>query len=254
MPRPKIIVGNWKMYTTRTGSVELAKAVVQGNPAGPNTKVVVCPPFPWLTAVAQAIAGSHVELGAQDCGVKKTEGAFTGQVSPDMLVEAGCRYTLVGHSERRHDLGESATLLREKATAGLDAGLTVIFCVGETLPQRQADQTEATLAEQLQNLVGLDPSKFDRLVVAYEPKWAIGTGHAATPEQVQTAHAFIRKQYAQLPGCSAVMASVLPILYGGTVNPENAAGLLALADVDGALVGGASLKADKFHAIVKAAG
>jgi triosephosphate isomerase len=254
MPRPKIIAGNWKMYTTHASAVELARGVVAGKTAGQNTRVVLCPPFPWLSAVAQTIAGSPVQLGAQDCSSIQKEGAYTGQVSAEMLVDAGCQYVIIGHNERRYGLNESLDMLRDKVRCAFNAGLHVIFCMGETLPMRQANQTESVLDTHMQSLHGQDIGKFNRLLIAYEPVWAIGTGHAATPDQVQETHAFIRKRLGTLPGSSENLASTIPILYGGSVNPGNGSALLSLPDVDGALVGGASLKADSFNAIVKAAG
>lgn len=252
MPRPKFIAGNWKMYTTRAAAVDLAAAVAKGLPAGSATRVAVCPPFPWLTAVADAVKGSAVAVGGQDCHFEK-EGAFTGSVSPQMLLDAGCKYAIVGHSERRHGLNETDELLNKKAQAALTAGLFVIFCVGELLAEREANQTEAVLDRQLSaGLAGLTTHQMARIVIAYEPVWAIGTGKVATNEQAQDAHAFIRRKIASLFGEN--VAGAILIQYGGSVKPDNAAGLLGQPDVDGALVGGASLKADSFLAIVAAAG
>ena len=252
MPRPKFIAGNWKMYTTRAAAVELAAAVAKGVPSPSPTRVGVCPPFPWLTAVADAVKGSSVVLGAQNCHHEK-EGAYTGEVSPTMLLDAGCRYVIVGHSERRHGLGETDAILNKKAKAALQAGLGVIFCVGELLAEREAGLTEKVLDTQLASgLAGLTEAELANLVIAYEPVWAIGTGKVASNEQAQEAHAFVRKKIAGL--FSEKVASSLLIQYGGSVKPDNAAGLLRQPDVDGALVGGASLKADSFLAIVAAAG
>jgi triosephosphate isomerase len=252
MPRPKFIAGNWKMYTTRAAAQELAAAVAKGLPANTAVRVAVCPPFPWLTAVADVLKNSPVALGAQNCHYEK-EGAFTGEVSPQMLLDAGCGYVIVGHSERRHGLGESDALLNKKARAALAAGLSVIFCVGELLDEREASRTEAVLDTQLTNgLAGIPAEHLGKLVIAYEPVWAIGTGKVATTEQAQEAHAFIRRKIAGQFGEN--VASSLLIQYGGSVKPDNAAGLLSQPDVDGALVGGASLKADAFLAIVAAAG
>jgi triosephosphate isomerase len=252
MPRPKFIAGNWKMYTTRTAAQELAAAVVKGVPAGSATRVAVCPPFPWLTAVADVVKGSAVALGGQNCHFEK-EGAFTGEVSPQMLLDAGCGYVIVGHSERRHGLGETDDVLNKKAKAALVTGLSVIFCVGELLAEREANQTEAVLDRQLTaGLAGLPAEQMAKLVIAYEPVWAIGTGKVATTEQAQAAHAFIRRRIRSAFGEN--VASSLLIQYGGSVKPDNVAGLLSQPDIDGALVGGASLKADQFLAIVAAAG
>ena len=252
MPRPKFIAGNWKMYTTRAAAADLASAVAKGLPAGSKARVAVCPPFPWLTAVADAVKGSAVAVGGQDCHYEK-EGAFTGSVSPQMLLDAGCKYVIIGHSERRHGLGETDDLLNKKAKAALAAGLSVIFCVGELLAEREANQTEAVLDRQLSaGLTGLTAEPMANLVIAYEPVWAIGTGKVASEQQAQDAHAFIRRKIAGLFGEN--VAGSLLIQYGGSVKPDNAAGLLGQPDVDGALVGGASLKADAFLAIVAAAG
>jgi triosephosphate isomerase len=252
MSRPKFVAGNWKMYTTRAAAQELAAAVAKGLPVNSATRVAVCPPFPWLTAVAEVLKNSPVAVGAQNCHYE-AEGAFTGEVSPRMLLDAGSGFVIVGHSERRHGLGESDALLNKKAKAALAAGLSVIFCVGELLDEREANRTEAILDRQLTDgLAGVPAEHLGKLVIAYEPVWAIGTGRVATAEQAQAAHAFIRKKIAGQFGEN--VASSLLIQYGGSVKPDNAAGLLSQPDVDGALVGGASLKADSFLAIVAAAG
>jgi len=250
VPRKKFVAGNWKMYTTLAQAKELAGAVVRRVDSDLTT-VAVCPPFPWLSAVAEVLRGSKVALGAQDCHFEK-EGAFTGSVSPEMLLEAGCRYVIVGHSERRHGLGETDELLNKKAKRALTAGLEVIFCIGELLAERESNRTESVLHRQLtEGLAALTPAQMGKLVVAYEPVWAIGTGKVATDQQAQEAHAFVRRTVAALFG--AAIADALVIQYGGSVKPENAAGLMRRPDVDGALVGGASLKAESFLAIVKAA-
>jgi triosephosphate isomerase len=251
MPRKKFVAGNWKMYTSLAQAKDLAAAVAKGVTSDAVT-VAVCPPFLWLTTVADVLKGSRVGLGGQDCAAEK-EGAFTGQVSPEMLRDAGCRYVIVGHSERRHGLTESDELLNRKAKAALAAGLEVIFCIGELLAEREANRTESVLHRQLTaGLAGLTADQMGKLVVAYEPVWAIGTGKVATDQQAQDAHAFVRKTVAGL--FTPAVAENLVIQYGGSVKPENAAGLMAQPDVDGALVGGASLKADQFLAIVAAAG
>jgi triosephosphate isomerase len=252
MPRPKFVAGNWKMYTTRAGAQELAAAIVKGLPANSVTRVAVCPPFPWLTSVADVLKGSPVALGGQNCYPEK-EGPYTGEVSPQMLLDAGCGYVIVGHSERRHGLGETDEFLNRKAKAALAAGLSVIFCVGELLGERDANQTEQVLDRQLtRGLADIPVEQMGKLVIAYEPVWAIGTGKVATTQQAQDAHAYIRRKIASLFGEN--VAQSLLIQYGGSVKPDNAAGLLHQPDVDGALVGGASLKADSFLAIIAAAG
>jgi triosephosphate isomerase len=213
--------------------------------------VAVCPPYPWLLPVAAAINGSAVALGAQDVHFEK-KGAFTGEVSPAMLLECGCKYVVTGHSERRHQLGESEAFINAKVHTALEEGLHVILCVGETEAERQRNLQERVFQRQvLSALAGLTDEQFERLVIAYEPVWAIGTGLTATPEQAQAAHQAIRTRMAQYYG--EKIASALPILYGGSVTPETAAGLFSQPDVDGGLIGGASLKADAFLAIVKAA-
>jgi triosephosphate isomerase len=251
MPRKKFIAGNWKMYTSLSQAKELAGAIAKGVTSDAVT-VAVCPPFPWLLPVAEAIKGSRVALGAQDCAVEK-EGAFTGQVAAPMLLDCGCRYAIIGHSERRHGLNESDELLNRKAKGALAAGLEVIFCIGELLGEREANQTESVLEKQLTaGLAGLTTDQLKKIVIAYEPVWAIGTGKVATTEQAQAAHAFVRKTIAKRFGQPA--ADSLSVLYGGSAKPENVAGLFAQPDVDGALVGGASLQAEFFLAIVKVAG
>jgi triosephosphate isomerase len=249
--RTKFIAGNWKMYTNATGAEQLARAIVTGLGDERRVRVAVCPPFPYLARVAEVLRGSPVALGAQNL-YPENEGAFTGEVSPTMLLDVGCRYVIVGHSERRHILGESDAFIHRKVIAALSAGLSVIFCVGETLQQRQANATEGVLQKQLESgLGGVSPDDLPRVVVAYEPVWAIGTGQVATPEQAQQSHACLRQQFARMFG--EEKARALPIQYGGSVKPENVTKLLHEPDVDGALVGGASLKADLFLAIIRAA-
>lgn len=239
------------MYTLSSSARALAQAIVAGLGDESRVRVAVCPPFPWLLTVAEVLRGSKVALGAQNC-YPEVEGAFTGEVSPTMLRDAGCQYVIIGHSERRHGLSESDAFLNRKLLAALNAGLAVIFCVGETLAERESDQTHAVLERQLTGgLVGLTASQLEQVVIAYEPVWAIGTGKTATPDQAQEAHGFIRQKMAAMFGAEA--AGRLLIQYGGSVKPENAAAILQQPDVDGALVGGASLKADSFLAIVRGA-
>lgn len=248
--RKKFIAGNWKMYTTLAGAKSLAQGVAQGVTDDAVT-VVVCPPACWLLPVAETLKGSKVGVAAQNVHFA-SEGAYTGDLSPAMVLETGCQYTIIGHSERRHGLAEQDLLLNRKVKAATAAGLTAIYCVGELLAERESNQTEAVLAFQLAaGLVGLDAAAVSKLVIAYEPVWAIGTGKVASPEQAQEAHAFIRKMFAKHFGAEA--ASKLIIAYGGSVKPDNAAEIMKQPDVDGALVGGASLKADSFLKIVQAA-
>jgi triosephosphate isomerase len=239
------------MYTTQAQAEKLAADIVHGLSPDERTLVAVCPPFPYLARVGEIVRNSAVALGAQNLYPEK-EGAYTGEVSPTMLLDAGCRYVIVGHSERRHKLAEDNAFINRKVRAGLEAGLGVILCLGETLDERGAGWTEGVLDSQLtQGVEGLAADGVDRLVIAYEPVWAIGTGRNATAEQAQEAHAFIRRRFAQLFNTEA--AARLVIQYGGSVKPDNAAILMSQPDVDGALVGGASLQAQSFLAIVAAA-
>jgi triosephosphate isomerase (TIM) len=251
MSRPKFIAGNWKMYTTRQAALDLATAVAKATPAGSGVQVGLGVPFPWLSTVIDAVKGSGVKVGGQNCHFEK-EGAFTGETSAAMLKDVGCDFVIIGHSERRHGFGESDEFLNKKTVAALATGLEVIFCIGELLAEREAGSTETVLDHQLTHgLVGLTATQLEKVVIAYEPVWAIGTGKVATTEQAQTAHAFVRSKIAKMFGENAA-AKVL-IQYGGSVKPDNAAALLHQPDIDGALVGGASLKADSFLAIVSAA-
>jgi triosephosphate isomerase len=250
--RKKIVVGNWKMFTNSETAQRLARAIAVGVGSQAGATVAVCPPFPYLQLVAGVLRGTRVGLGAQNL-YPLPEGAFTGEVSAAMLRDVGCEYVIVGHSERRHKLGETDSFIQQKVAAGLETGLRVILCLGETLAQRETNQTEAVLRTQLRDgLKGIAISAAARLILAYEPVWAIGTGRNATPQQAQDAHAFIRKEIKDMWG--EELARQLPIQYGGSVKPDNAASLLSQPDVDGALVGGASLDAVQFLAIVKAAG
>ncbi len=247
----KFVAGNWKMHTTSADAGRLAKAIVDGLGAEDRVSVAVCPPFPYLALVGKVLHGGRVALGAQNLYPEK-EGAFTGEVSPEMLLDLGCSYVILGHSERRHTLGESDAFINKKVRVALAAGLDVILCVGETLSQRDADETEAVLEQQLRRgLTDVPADTLGRLTIAYEPVWAISAhGHQATPKQAREAHAVIRRRFAQLFGEQA--ARMLVIQYGGSVKPDNAAALLSQPGVDGALIGGASLHAVQFLAIVRA--
>jgi triosephosphate isomerase len=248
--RKKFVAGNWKMNTRSMEAELLAAAVVKGLGNESRVDVAVCPPFPYLARVAQTVKGTPVALGAQNC-YAKDDGAFTGEVSPAMLVDAGCTLVIVGHSERRQIFKESDAFINEKVHAALKVKLRVILCIGETLDERKANKTEAVLDAQLTgSLAKITAEQLKHMVVAYEPVWAIGTGVNATPQQAQDAHAFVRKRIGQL--CGDAAAQALVIQYGGSVKPDNAATLLGQPDVDGALVGGASLKAEDFLAIVRA--
>jgi len=249
--RQKFVAGNWKMFTNTATARQLASAVVRGLGDEQRVAVAVCPPFPYLPVVAEVLKGSSVALGAQSCYHEK-EGAFTGEVSPAMLLDVGCRYVILGHSERRQKLGETDAFINRKVHAALTAGLEVILCLGETLEEHQTHRTDTVLETQLNgSLAGVDAAGLRRVVLAYEPVWAIGTGQNATPQQAQQAHAFLRGQIRERFGEES--ASALPIQYGGSVKPDNAASLFRQADVDGGLIGGASLNADHFLAIVRAA-
>jgi triosephosphate isomerase len=249
--RKKFVAGNWKMNTTLAEAKALGAAVASGVGTDDRVQVAVCPPFPWLLAVSETLRGSAVALGAQSVYSEK-KGAFTGEVSPAMLTECGCKYAIIGHSERRHVIGETDAQINHKVHLAIEQGLHAILCIGETLAERERELTHRVLERQVSaGCASLPPERLTQLVVAYEPVWAIGTGKVATPVQAQDAHAFVRAKIAVLYG--EKIATALPILYGGSVTAENASGLLHQPDVDGALVGGASLKADSFLGIVKAA-
>ncbi len=249
--RKKFIAGNWKMYTSSITAELLASAIVKGLANETRVTVAVCPPFPFLARVAQVVRGTPVALGAQNC-YPKEEGAFTGEVSPSMLVDVGCQYVILGHSERRQKNGETDAFINEKVHAALKAGLKVILCIGETLGDRQSNRTEVVLETQLTgSLAKISAEQLSNVVVAYEPVWAIGTGVNATPQQAQDAHVFIRKRVSQM--CGEQAGQNLLIQYGGSAKPENVSALLHQPDVDGALVGGASLQADLFLAIIRLA-
>lgn len=251
--RKPFVAGNWKMNTDCRSGVDLAKAVVDGSSglAGSSVDVAVIPPFVYLSSVGQAVSSSGVALGAQDVYFE-AKGAFTGEISAAMLKDVGCTYVLCGHSERRHVLGESDDLINKKLTASLSGGLLPILCVGELLEERDASQTEQVVERQTRaGLAGLSAEKVSAVTIAYEPVWAIGTGRTATREQAQEVHAFIRKLLAEMYDQS--VAEEMRILYGGSVKADNAEELMGQEDVDGCLVGGASLKADDFVQIIEAA-
>ena len=246
--RATLIAGNWKMNGDLQFAIDLIEAIKAGD-AG-KAELAVCPPAVYLMKVGGMLAESGIALGAQNvCDQEK--GAFTGEVSANMLRECGCRYAIVGHSERRTLYGESDRLVAERFAMALEAGLEPILCVGETLDEREGGVTETIVGRQIDAVVercGVDA--FARAVIAYEPVWAIGTGQVATPEQAQAVHAFIR---ARLAGAGEDVAQKVQILYGGSMNPGNAGELLAQPDIDGGLIGGASLKANDFLAIAQAA-
>lgn len=251
MSRPYLVAGNWKMHGDSASNQALISEICAGLAATTKVQVLVCPPFPYLAAVKQSIGAAALEVGAQDVAAQAKAGAFTGEVLGSMLKDVGCTHVIVGHSERRALFGDADAVVGQKVAAAIAAGLIPILCVGETLDEREAGQTEAVIARQLDAVMAINPvSGLGTLVVAYEPVWAIGTGKTASPEQAQAVHEFIRGRVAQL---DAKLADRLQILYGGSVKPDNALQIFAMPDVDGGLIGGAALKAQDFLAICAAA-
>jgi triosephosphate isomerase len=249
--RKKFVCGNWKMHRTAAEARTLAREVrAAAEPFADRVEVAIVPPFTALWAAGAELTGSRIGLGAQDV-FWETQGAFTGQVSAPMLVDAGCRYVLVGHSERRQFFGDTDEAVQKKTRAALAAGLHPVVCVGETLPERESGRTLDVVGRQVRAaLSGLDASQIGRLTVAYEPVWAIGTGKTASSAQAQEVHAALRAILREL---APAAADSIRILYGGSVKPDNASELLSQPDVDGALVGGASLKALDFAGIIQGA-
>jgi triosephosphate isomerase len=245
-----LIAGNWKMNTDRAAACEIAMQLKKHITAETAAEVLICPPFVYLDSVSQIVDGCPIELGAQNV-YHQSNGAFTGEISTEMLIDVGCKYVILGHSERRHVLGESDSQVNEKVHAAISAGLVAIVCVGETLEQRENNQTQSVVLEQFEgSLAGISDASMESVVIAYEPVWAIGTGKVATPEQAQEVHADLRsvieKRY------NSEIAGKVRILYGGSVKPDNAVDLLQQKDIDGALVGGASLNPEGFVEIVVA--
>ena len=254
--RKAIVAGNWKMNLDAAKARSLTTAVAAAAGNLPGVDLVLCPPAPYATTVGASlglagdVSPSGVALGGQNCHDKEN-GAYTGEVAPGMLRDVGCRYVILGHSERRSLFGETDAVVNAKVKAALAAGLTPIVCVGESLAEREEGRTEAVVTGQvLGSLAGLPAEDLARIVVAYEPVWAIGTGRVATPAQAQEVHALVRSLLARIS--SPAVAGTIRIQYGGSVKPDNAADLAACPDIDGALVGGASLKADDFLAIARA--
>ena len=249
--RKKIVAGNWKMNTTVSEGVELAKAVVARSAEVPaNVGLIVAAPFTHLVCVADAVKGSKVEVSAQNCADHE-KGAYTGEVAVNMLVSAGCTWTILGHSERRQYYAESYEMLAEKVRLALANGLKVIFCIGEVKEEREAGKQNEVVKAQLEGSVfGLSAEEWKNITLAYEPVWAIGTGLTATPAQAEEIHAYIRSLVAEKYGKEA--AEDTTILYGGSCNEKNAAELFACPDIDGGLIGGAALVAEKFLAIIAA--
>ena len=241
MTRTRLVAGNWKMHGNRAANAALLAAILRGLGSDAGAECAVCVPFPYLAQVAERLRGTALGWGAQNLS-EHAQGAYTGEVSAAMLADFGCRYVIVGHSERRQLFGESDAQVAAKFAAARKSALTPILCVGETLAEREAGRTEEVVARQLSAV--LNTSSFENAVLAYEPVWAIGTGRNATPEQAQAVHAFLRKK----------VSAATRILYGGSMKAANAAGLLAMPDIDGGLIGGASLAAEEFLAILRAAG
>jgi triosephosphate isomerase len=250
--RKSFIAGNWKMNTDSNSSVNLADGLATGaaEVAGRSVDVAVFPPFVYIPRVVQVLSNSSIAVGAQDVYYEEN-GAFTGEISTAMLKDVGCVYVLCGHSERRHVIGESDELINKKVSAAISGGLLVVLCVGELLDERQGNKTEEVVTRQIKaGLSGLLGEKVRAVTIAYEPVWAIGTGLTASPQQAQEVHALIRRLIGEMYDSS--LAEEIRIQYGGSVKPGNAAELMAKPDIDGLLVGGASLKADDFVAIIKA--
>lgn len=248
--RPFLVAGNWKMNGSRESGAQLTGGILRGLETGPETAVLLCPPFVHLADIARLLKGSPVMLGAQNLCAEDS-GAYTGEVSGPMLRDFDCRYVIVGHSERRSLYGETDPVVARKFMAAQRAGLIPILCVGETLAQREAGETHAVVGAQLKAVLeAAGPAAFEHAVVAYEPVWAIGTGRTASPEQAQDVHAFIR---GTVRAEDVKIADSLQLLYGGSVKASNASELFRMPDIDGGLVGGASLDAAEFLAICKAA-
>ncbi len=248
--RGYLVAGNWKMNGSNAANAELVDGIVAGMPQSDSVELLICPPFPYLAAMAEKLSGTGVALGAQNVSQHQA-GAYTGETAPSMLSDVGCTYVLVGHSERRAIMGESSEMVAAKFQAAQDAGLIAVLCIGETQQQREAKQTEAVVDEQLNAVIdGSGIQAFSNAVIAYEPVWAIGTGLTATPEQAQDVHRHIREV---LAARDQDVADAVRILYGGSVKGDNAAGLFSKPDIDGGLIGGASLKSADFLAIAEAA-
>ncbi len=249
--RKKIIAGNWKMNKVTGDAVTLALSVKEALANCAEVEVILCPTHTSLKSVSDVVAGTQIKLGAQNMHWEQ-EGAFTGEISPLMIKDVGCQYVILGHSERRQYFQETDAIVNRKTKAALSAGLIPIVCVGETLEQREAGQTDEVVTTQVtKSLAGLDEGAFRRVVVAYEPVWAIGTGKTATPAQAQAVHGLIRQVLAKV--CNPGAAQAVRIQYGGSMKPANAKELLSQPDIDGGLIGGAALEAASFVDIVKAA-
>lgn len=246
------IAGNWKMHGSKAFIKDLGTQLTAQEELAGTAKVAVCPPSVYIDYVANCLAGSRIALGAQNVAESATQGAYTGEISAEMVKDCGCQYVILGHSERRALYGETDAVVATKVQTTLQSGLTPILCVGETLEEREAGQVESVIGKQLQAVLDkVGVQAFNSIVIAYEPVWAIGTGKTASAQQAQEVHVFIRSQIAQH---NAEVAEKLIIQYGGSVKPENAAELFAQPDIDGGLIGGAALNASDFLAICQAAG
>lgn len=249
--RTPFIAGNWKMNLLRAEAQDLAAGLVEQTKDAAGVEIAVFPPFVYLQSVEEALAGSAMGLGAQDVYFER-EGAFTGEIAAPMLRDIGCKYVILGHSERRHILGETDGDVFRKANAALEAGLSPVICLGETLEEREANRTAEVIQSQFNGSISeLSDEQFGQVTIAYEPVWAIGTGKTASPEQAEEVHADLRKLIVNR--YNTELAGTTRILYGGSVKPGNAASLLSQSNVDGALVGGASLKVADFAGIIQAA-
>lgn len=247
--RTPVIAGNWKLFKTQDETRDFIQSLKPLIADVTGVEIIVAPVFTALASAAQAAAGSAVRIAAQDCFWEK-EGAYTGEVSPELLLDAGCSHVIIGHSERRQYFGETDATVNRKSKSACAAGLTVLLCVGETLAERESGSTFTVIESQIKGgLDGIAPETLAQIIIAYEPVWAIGTGKTASNEQAQEVHAHIRSLVAAAYGQPA--ADAMRILYGGSVKPDNVKGLMAQPDIDGALVGGASLKADSFAQIVR---
>ncbi|MBN1125435.1 MAG: triose-phosphate isomerase [Sedimentisphaerales bacterium] len=247
--RKPFIAGNWKMNTNYTSALGLARRLVEQLKGIDTVDSAICVPFVYLQAVSSTLSSSNIALGAQDV-FYESNGAFTGEISCEMLKDVGCTYAIIGHSERRHVIGETDVVINKKVRAAIAGGLLPIFCVGELLEEREAGKTEDVVVSQIRKgLEGVDPERVQAVTIAYEPVWAIGTGKTATAEQAQQVHAMIRSLVAEMYDKN--IAERMRIQYGGSAKPSNTTELMANPDVDGLLVGGASLKVEDFSAMIK---
>ncbi len=247
--RKPVIAGNWKLFKTTAEAVEFVNSLIPLVKDINDAEIILAPVFTVLSALKQAVGGSSIHMAAQDCFWEE-EGAFTGEVAPKMLIDAGCSHVIIGHSERRHFFSETDETVNRKIRAAVKGGLTVIFCIGETLSEREAEKTFAVLEKQVTvGLSGISDEDLGHVIIAYEPVWAIGTGKTASESQAQEAHLFIRNLISRL--FSRNISARTRILYGGSVKPENIKGLMSKPDIDGALVGGASLNVESFASIIR---